>query len=438
MSIRDWFSSKSPERVIASVKPIFKKNFLSEKGQVDFNDVNFDINTISIKDPKLKKKLKSIPYDYNLYLSAYKKVPKVFRAINTRANFAIQSDFNLLGEDGDVEKLIKWMGTSHFKATLIQIAKEMLLFGNVFMQSIGQGEDIDLKFLPVTTMYVAREKSGELIGYAQIVDNKVIAKFEPDEIIHFKWNSIGTDAYGIPELRCILRDLEKKLNVENILDDIIQSQYAPKMFIQCGTPEKPFSTSQISNFKSKLESRGAKGDLLVPGDVKPILVNPARGVGQSTATLIDHIEAQVNVGLAMPEILIQGRSDAAASLIQMDAMERADAMPLQDVLGKTVSNDIFKKVLGKDEVPLIVWNPINVETYLRTARYLRQLVGDGKAPPILTLDEAREMLGYTEMSKEDRNEFREPVGQPFGNAPGGAQVPMPKVQKVDKSKPSTQ
>jgi hypothetical protein len=84
----------------------------------------------------------------------------------------------------------------------------------------------------------------------------------------------------------------------------------------------------------------------------------------------------------------------------MDALER-NIKSLQDSIAVGVEKQIFTRILGKTEVPHIVWNPLNIETRLRTSRTLRQFVGDGKAPPIMLPSEAREELGLPPVDDEE-------------------------------------
>jgi hypothetical protein len=173
-------------------------------------------------------------------------------------------------------------------------------------------------------------------------------------------------------------------------------------------------------FKTTIEGMDSGSDLIVPGDVDTIVVQQARGAGESIMSLIDHLESQVNTGLNFPEILIAGRADAQGSIIQMDSLER-DVKTIQDVLGLGMI-PIYIKVLGKEDVPETAWNPMNIETELRTARTLRQLVGDGTANPIITVDEARDRMGYVEMTDEQKKEIEKQKQlnkpAPFGNEPG--------------------
>jgi len=427
-------------------------NWLREKGKVQFNDLVFTTDLIGISDKTMAKQVQPVPYNYDLFKVMYKKIPKVFRAINTRANFAIQSGFRLMGEKYDVSRIEKWQRKVHFDNYLIQIVKELLVYGNVFLSPFGTKENTEFKFLPVNTMRVLRDDSGEITGYIQIYDRKVIDTWKPDELIHIKWNMLGSDAYGISELNCLRDVLEKKLDAEATIVEVIKSQYVPKVLYKCGMPEKPYSDAQIGSAKSMLENRDVGSDMLVPGDMEPVIIQHNRGSGESIVQLINHVEEQVDTGLNFPEILIAGRADAQGSIIQMDSLER-DVKTIQDVLGLAIEDGMYKRVLGKEEVPKVVWNPMNVETELRTSRTLRQLVGDGKAPPIITSDEARRQMGLEKMTDEQKkaikdmqqdlnpvqpfggnNEPGKPFGKPGGNPAGGAKVPVQKVQKVDKSK----
>jgi len=236
----------------------------------------------------------------------------------------------------------------------------------------------------------------------QIFDRKLIAQWGPDEIIHIKWNSIGIDAYGIPELRCLVDSLDAKLDNEALIPKIIKYNLEPRVIIKAGSPDKPYSDAQISNFKSKLQERVAGGDMIVPGDISIDIIQAMQGGTASAAALIEHIESQINTGLNLPQILIEGRSDAQGSMIQMDALER-DVKTIQDVMGLAIERYIYTRLLGKDDVPTIVWNPMNIETALRESRTLRQLVGDFKSPNIITVDEAREQLGYKPMPENEKN-----------------------------------
>jgi len=436
-----------PERRGFFFKARESGDFLSEasKGKVFFTDSYFNPDLLMGTDKELAKKIKPYPYNYDLLLEAWKQIAKIQRGVNTRANFAIQSGYRLLGSSSDEKKIIKWEAENHFDVTKIQIVKEMLVFGNSYIFPYGTQMSLKLKHLPIKTMRVIRDDSGELLGYVQIYDNRIIARWKPEEIIHFKWNTIGTEAYGVPELHCLVAGtnlLEKKVEYEMMIPTLIKNYAEPRTFMQCGSLQKPYNNAQMGNLKASIEDKPTGGSLLIPGDCNPIVMNSTSSADYITS-LITHVENQINTGINLPQILIEGRSDAQGSMIQMDALER-DVKTLQDVLGMGIERGIYTRILDKKDVPEISWNPMNIETYLRTSRTLRQLVGDGKAPSILSIDEAREQIGYKEMEKAEKEEMKS-YSQPApflmdkkvqdgNNKPGGKEVPMPGVRGLDKNK----
>lgn len=391
-SLKNRFSSARGKLLsIGSMFPAKEtKNWLRETGVID-KDFKWKFHITGDKNIVEHK------FHFNIYYQCYERIPKVFRAINTISNFAVQGGYRLLGNEADIEKIRKWEKKVHFDNHLIVMAKEARIYGNVFIEPNGSGENLELKFLPVDTMRVRRKETGEHLGFVQIINNKIVNTWNTDEIIHIKWNALGTSAYGMSEIRPNLSALTDKLDAEKVLPEIIKFHADNRIVWKLGPPDRPYNATQQANWRSELEDRVVAGDVICGGDVDPVVIQPIRGAGE-VITLINHIEKQVNTGLNNPQILIEGRSDAQASLIQMDAFER-EVKTMQDVFGKIIEPDIYRRILGKDDVPQMIWNAMNIETRLRGARTLRQLVGDGRAPPIIEVNEAREELGYPEMEE---------------------------------------
>ena len=80
--------------------------------------------------------------DYLLYKMAFERVPKVSWAINTFADFAVQAGYKFKGSEEDVKVIEKWAKKNNLDNMLVMLAKETRLFGNVFMEVVGRGEDM--------------------------------------------------------------------------------------------------------------------------------------------------------------------------------------------------------------------------------------------------------------------------------------------------------
>jgi hypothetical protein len=371
------------------------KNWLRESGVVDTNS-NW---TWSFVDKEFAdKKYKMIEHQFNFatYHRCYERIPKVFRSINIRANFAIQSGFKLSGDKADVDRINAWRQKVNYDMHLLTWAKLCYIDGNVYLDVRNEGENLELQVMPPETIKVLREPNGKIHGHCQIIDGKInkIWTVEDGKMIHIKWNSLGISPYGFSEIRPNLGVLTDKLDAESVLPEIIKFHADNRIVFLLGTPERPYNKIQQEEWKSGLQERQVAGDLICGGDVKPVVIQPQRGVGD-IISLIDHIENQVNTGLNNPEILIEGRSDSQGSMIQMESLER-DVKTMQDVLAQIHTNYIWPLILKKkDKIPITIWNPMSQETELRMSRTIRQLIGDGKAPPVIDVNEARDKLGYS-------------------------------------------
>jgi len=427
MKLQDIIHRISPERGgILGVKSLFldkseqktPKNWLREKGVINKDWTRFVTTKTGLVDNRT---------DFATLDKCYAQIPKVFRAINMRAAFAIQGGFKLEGNKADVEKLNKWLRKESNDNTRLQIAKCMLKHGDVYQEILGMGESTTTPFLPTpmirvqkgTTTVNGREYfPHEIVGIVQNTKSGVVLNdWKPEEIAHFKWNSDGTSPYGISEITPCLSNLADKLDMEAVLPRIGKFLY-PKVIYKCGKPEAPYNKPQMLEFRSDLEEMLVGGDVIVAGDIMPEVVSPARGV-EAIVSILGHTEEQVDLGLNSPTRIISGSADGQASLVAMDAIER-DVKSIQDVITTVYEKKIFPLVLVKDDVPTMRWNPMNIETYLRISRTLRQLVGKKQERLIVTPNEARKELGYGEIDKEEVKDIYD--------MEGGSNEPDEKIQ----------
>ena len=349
--------------------------------------------------------------NFDTLKKCYDKIPKVFRAINMRAEFAVQGGFKLIGNQKDVDKLKVWIKKVHLDNILLAIVRNMLIYGDVFIEIIGDDENTRLVFLPVRNMRIRRQlvvKNGveyfshEIKSYVQ-VDNsgKIINEWDAsdNDILHFRWNWDGIEPYGTSEIKPALTVLADKLDVEAVIPRILKFHADPRIIYRGGRPEAPYNKAQLKTFVSELEERVVGGDVAIPGDIEPVPISPIRGTGE-LIQLMEHIEAQVDLCLNNPvNLFFTGKSDGQTSMTVMDSVER-DVKTIQDVYFPPFEQIIFPRILGKDDVPTPKPNPMNIETFLRMSRTLRQLVGKKQERVIFTPNEARKELGMGDIDEE--------------------------------------
>lgn len=378
-------------------------NFIRESGVVGRN-FNYTIDKDGVVDPRI---------NFDILQKCYHKIPKVFRAVNMRAEFAVQGGFKISGDENDTKKINRWRRVNQLDTTLLTIVRNMLVSGNCFVEIVGSGETTRLQFLPVKSMRVIRDSrkidgnkyfTHDVAGYAQMDDSgsKIINEWtgdEKDNVIHFKWNWDGTDAYGVSEIQPALVSLSDKLDAEAVIPRILKFHADARIIYRCGRPETPYNNNHLTAFVGELEERVVGGDVSVPGDIEPVVIQPRSN--PEIIELLDHVEQQVDCCLNSPATsLLTGKMDGQTSQTLMDSMER-DVKTIQDFLFSPFERYVFPKIIGKGDVPLIKPNPMNIETYLRLSRTLRQLVGKRQERPILSIDEAREEAGYGKMSDSE-------------------------------------
>lgn len=395
MGILDRFRKKRGARIFNKngVKGASIINDFEQTATEDFFSDRED-NLLSKYDEDGNKigNIKRFSDNIKLFRKIVKNVPKVGAMIDTQAEFAIQSGYEIIGDKEETEELEAKLVDYGYELEAISRIKGRLVDGNVFYVNKGSPP---FKRLPTETIRVRRNKKGNIEGYVQIKGSKVVGTWKPDEIIHLKWNVFGTEPYGTSEIKRLTGIINKKLNMEEAEAAIYENYASPIIMLQIGTEETPASEDEIDNIIADWEDRKVGGDIFAPGDWSAEVLAPAQGI-ENAVDIKKDIEEQLEAGLRMPK----GDSDQGIEY-RYNAFDRR-IRTLQDMEALYVENYVFPKILGReDNIPKMKFKPLDIEKLLRTSRLIRQLVGNGTSPAVISRDEARDMLGMN------------PEGKPF-------------------------
>ena len=393
MNVRQFYES-----VFKSSKNSVKNTFaglLYPKRKNGFSNLLYEATkgmTTSTIDPfvtgfnKMSPNKIAVPHrdgNWKLYQEVYERVPVVKNAIDNTANFAIQSGYQLEGDKGSAKEFIE---KYNFDIVLINIIKQLQIFGNAYLE-IG---DNMIKLLPPDQMFVVvskgGENDGEVIGYKQKTDT--ITKeidFLPDEIVHFKWNEIGSSFYGLSDIKSALTTLTRILNVQEDLGEMIHRYANPIVHWMLGTPESPATESQISDFIDKLNQRSVGEDLVTSTAVDHKVV-AANIKALQPDGMLKHFENQLIAAMNVPEIFIRGgeTSNKATADVELQSFDRK-VKAIRKVVSTMIEDNIdaFKGVK-------IVWNEMSIESEATKADMVANLVYRGRIPPRLAL----KMVGW--------------------------------------------
>ena len=109
------------------------------------------------------------------------------------------------------------------------------------------GELVELNSVDAATIRPVVNKYGEVGGYVQVIDNKVVAKFEPNEIIYMMQNpqnDIKLFGYGRSPIEEILLTVQASLNADVYNAKIFSNDNIPPGLLDLGN----MSTAEANNF----------------------------------------------------------------------------------------------------------------------------------------------------------------------------------------------
>jgi len=381
MALPSVISRKS---FIETPKKTFTSDFRETNKQTAF-DVLFErgrmtSTTPGWQDPDGEKTIPHPDKSFDLYQEIYQKIPVAKISIDHTANFAIQSGFELEGDAGAVKAIEEWMEKVNFNILLLDALKQMQIYGNAFLEIT----DIENpKFLPNSQLFVVvnrgGDKDGKVLRYAQKTNMQDPITFEPEELVHFKWNVESGMAesgfYGFSDLKAATATLKRMLNFQIDIGDVIHRHAEPIIHWTIGTEESPGTAAQVSNFKSTLGSREKGGDLITSWGVEGKTIATDMKMIQPD-NILKHLENQLIAAMQVPEIFIRGgeTSNKATADVELQAFDRR-VKAIRSIASMFIEDFIFPKI-SEGKVKLM-WNEPSFETEAKKAEMLANMTKAG-------------------------------------------------------------
>jgi hypothetical protein len=386
-----------PQILERKSKPVLKRSFkrtnqtegyskiteslISEsKGLVSGSDWSGAFNNVTKENEKaMPHQTAGQKLDWKLYQKIYNNVGIVKNAVNNTANFAIQSGYELEGDDSAVKKVEEWIDKHNFDLIMLNILKQGLIFGNAYLEFANED---DFKLLPPEQMYVivstGKSDNGKIKGYTQIAD-KVMAenspRWVPDEIIHFKWNELGTAFYGTPDIRAALGSVRYLLQYLEDVGEIIHRYGHPIIHWKVGTEDIPATESQLTDLKSELDNIAVGEDLITSAGVEGNVLSSDMKLIQLDG-LLKIVENQLIGALEVPSFFIRGgeSSNKATADDELQAFDRR-VKAVRATLGQIIEDKVFKDKLDADVK--FAWRELSTEGELDKSEIMANLAKAG-------------------------------------------------------------
>lgn len=412
---------------IVKIEDAFLKRLNESKGIITPLSFNFKDIAGEYTVPHGKRK-------WELYKECYQRIGVVANAIDNTANFAMQSGYELEGSDIDKKRVLEWMDKNNFNQIMLNIMKQMQTFGNAYLEITDMP-----KLLPVETMFVIVRKGdkddGNIIGYKQVLSHGREIRFEPSEIIHFKWREMS-DFYGNSDIEPNIGVLTKLLNFQEDVGEIMHNYAHPIIHFLLGSDESPPKDQDITDFIELRNELKTGQDLVTSYNVKHEVISADLRMIQIDG-MIKHMENQLIAGLQVPEIFIRGgqTSNKATADTELQAFDRR-VKAIREVFAKKMHDEYFVPKLQADVT--ISYYEMSTESELLKSQMMTNYVNAGVPTKVALM-----MTGYgswvDDFEREDkiRQEKQEKM-QKQQNQLNIAQNPDKPAKPAQTTKPKEQ
>jgi hypothetical protein len=271
------------------------------------------------------------PISTTLYLEAYLKDPSIAAAVDYLAEEAVGPGFFITSPTPRAKTLADDFNTEVGMDELaMQGAKECVFGGNSFWEKTRDTESrlVGVKLLPLQSIRrIKREPlSGRPLWYEQRFGGQTTI-LDPKDIVHFKYNPQGGEAFGSPVIRSLLESYvvddryvrEPFLKIKARMEAIM-----PKIFTRYAAPKRVWvfpgvSDAKRDEYKQVIEQTPEDQDLAFnPAekdsfDITNLEIDPrARFEG-----FINYIESQYIAGMQTPVVKLYtapGFTEASATV----------------------------------------------------------------------------------------------------------------------------
>ncbi|MEM0451110.1 MAG: hypothetical protein QXO17_06040 [Nitrososphaerota archaeon] len=316
----------------------------------------------------------------------------------------IGTKYYLVCEDPEVLRLLDaFLRRNGFVELHLKIARDLVLSGNAFVNTVPAGRITTLHYIPLSSIKrIVTGPDGRPVRYVQHWHGRV-AELSAEEVWHFRYNPIDEGAFGEGLVNHLARPgvgyqvkgrsvrrppfLEIKERVDNAMRILVE-KYPPRSVFRV-----PRAAREA--FREAYEQAMIGQDLVVDFDVQQLEVK----MDSRTRfyELIDHLDRHVVTGLRNPliRLITYTGFTYASAMAAIETLEPEIAL-LRDYLGEQYGR-LLEKVLrqhgidpGPSGVRVLFGEPQapswDVRDVIEAAR------GDERNPPIITVEEARELL----------------------------------------------
>lgn len=354
----------------------------------------------------------------------------IFRSINTRASLTIARGFQLVYENDRVKSCIETFLKNiqkndphglNFNMMMREMCIDTDVFGNGFRLLVPNQNKTKLVALkamhPVYTDF-KRDPQGKIkldesripVAYTFKKETGEKIDLERDQMAHLTFNTLGDEPVGISLLTPVYNQIERLSNIEEGLAQAIHKKgYPLHEAILKSRPDWSPTEGDVEYIAGEMADIESSSQFTHTDDYEIKVhdpVFPASAMNYPTY-FVDQIVAITGVP---KHVLLMENITTKATAESLQRLMQPILTPLQERLATMVENQIFRRVLDKENIKgycKIQWNEVLPERDDRLPEKINILSStlvEGK--PVITHKEVREMLGFpSEMDLKESSQL---------------------------------
>jgi len=292
-------------------------------GKADYSDLSnvmtdFSVSNASLDTSDGQKDFRWNNDKWTSYLGYYNDIPELHATIDAKATWTMGKGFKGVGEGAEVTELllgtIKGNGVDTFNTILQNMIREYHIGGDAFAEIIRDEDDVlaNIKPLDPEKVTIIYNQKGVIDRYEYTSINKdnegkktkYVQEFGIDKILHLARNRLGSQVHGTSIIKAIENIILMRNQAMDDWNRVLHRNIDPLWIFHMDTDDP----SQISSFKSKMDSARGKGEnMYIPkGAVVPELVSTAGNSSLNPLPWIDALNDYFFQATGVPAIIIGG------------------------------------------------------------------------------------------------------------------------------------
>jgi len=336
------------------------------------------------------------------YADIYMKGGLVTEAIRCYSLSVFHNGFRIEGDD---ENLVS-LGEDFIKEIDLalvgpQAVTDALWAGDAFQEiarGSGQADDRIVALLPRSpeTFEIDTDKYGFLTGYRQVTGDifkEESIPLNPNEIFHFKFESIGGSPYGISLIATAYDDIMRDCWIAESIAEGIKRHGSPKYHVKVGQEGEDIPDEIMTRLSAEMENVEAKNEFITPRDVEISIIDQA---GLPNAESYSNVAVRrLCASLGVPEEMLglgRGSTEATANVRLQVFYNKVRAY--QYKFTRSFSTQVLDQVTGRPGAIELVFERPSVLDLHTIADLILKLKQADPFDPIISKEEARALLGF--------------------------------------------